>query len=71
MSDEELGEKLVRMESLIAHLEHQYEELNKVVVEQGKVLSKSLSQQEKMADTLREMRQDEIRSDNRKPPHYS
>lgn len=71
MSDEELGEKLVRMESLIAHLEHQYEELNKVVVEQGKVLSKALSQQEKMADTLREMRQDEIRSDNRKPPHYS
>ncbi len=71
MSDEELGEKLVRMESLIAHLEHQYEELNKVVVEQGKVLSKALSQQEKMADSLREMRQDEIRSDNRKPPHYS
>ncbi len=71
MSEDELGEKLVRMESIIAHLEHQYEELNKVVMEQGKVLSKALSQQERIADTLREMRQDEIRGDDRKPPHYS
>ena len=65
MSEDELGEKLVRMESIIAHLEHQYEELNKVVMEQGKVLSKALSQQERIADTLREMRQDEIRGDDR------
>jgi len=71
MSDDDIGEKLVRLESMMTHLEHQYEELNKVVVEQGKVLSKALSQQERIADTLREMRQDEIRSDNRKPPHYS
>ena len=39
MSDEEIGEKLVRMESLVTHLERQYEELNKVVVEQGKALA--------------------------------
>lgn len=71
MSNKEIGANLVRLESILTHLEHQYEELNKVVVEQGKVLAKALSQQEKMADTLREMRQDEIRSDNRKPPHYS
>lgn len=71
MSDDELGKKLVGLESLITHLEQQYEELNKVVVEQGRVLSKALAQQERIAGTLREMRQDEIRGDDRKPPHYS
>ena len=40
MSDEQIGEKLVRMESLVTHLERQYDELNKVVLEQGKALAK-------------------------------
>ena len=40
MSDEEIGEKMALLESLVTHLERQYEELNKVVVEQDKALAK-------------------------------
>jgi uncharacterized coiled-coil protein SlyX len=70
MSDEQIGEKLVRMESLVTHLERQYEELNKVVLEQGKALAKLTNQHERIADSLLDIRQDEIRRDTRKPPHY-
>jgi len=70
MSDEQTREKLVRMESLMTHLERQYEELNKVVMEQGKALAKLTAQHDRIADSLVDIRQDEIRRDTRKPPHY-
>lgn len=70
MSDEQIGDKLALLESLVTHLERQYEELNQVVMEQGKALAKLTTQHDRIADSLLDIRQDEIRRDTRKPPHY-
>lgn len=68
--DHETAERLARLESNIAHLERQYEELNEVVVEQAKVIRKLQTHQQRMAESLETSEMERIKATNAKPPHY-
>jgi uncharacterized coiled-coil protein SlyX len=68
--DKELAERLERLESHVAHLERQYEELNGVVIEQGAAIKKLQSVQQRVAETIENAELDRIKSTNARPPHY-
>lgn len=68
MSD--AAERLEKIETHLAHLERQYEELNQVVIEQGRVLARLQKESAKVSETVQTMEMERIRSTNPKPPHY-
>ena len=68
--NDELSERLAKIESHAAHLERQYEELNLVVIDQGKVIKKLLSAQQRMVETVETTELERIKGTNPKPPHY-
>ena len=71
MTDEDLRVRLQRAEAALAHLEHQYDQLNSVIVEQGRVLDRYRRQLEVLSETVQAQELDRIRSTPTKPPHYS
>jgi uncharacterized coiled-coil protein SlyX len=68
--DTALAERLQTLESHLAHLERQYEQLNEVVIEQGRVLTKIQRELAKTSDAVQTMEIERIRTNNQKPPHY-
>jgi uncharacterized coiled-coil protein SlyX len=68
--DKELAERLEKIESHVAHLEHLYEQLNQVVLEQGRELTRMQAQQQRISRTVETMELERIKSTNQKPPHY-
>lgn len=68
--DDEVAERLKRMESTIAHLEHLTERLNEVVTDQGRELSQLKRKYLAQAQSLETIELERIRSTNAKPPHY-
>ncbi len=68
--DEELLQRLEKLESHLAHLEHQYDQLNQVVLEQGRQLTRMQAVQLKVSQTVETMELERIKSTNAKPPHY-
>lgn len=69
MSDE-TAERLQRIEATIAHLEHQVEQLNGVIIEQGKELEKLKRVVQRQAQTLESIELERVKATNPKPPHY-
>jgi len=67
---EESSERFTRLESHIAHLEHQVEELNGVVIEQGKVIERLRKQVQLQARTLETSVIEQAKANNPKPPHH-
>ena len=63
-------ERLEKIETHLAHLERQYEQLNQVVIEQGRVLTRLQKESAKVSETVQTIELDRIRSNNTKPPHY-
>jgi uncharacterized coiled-coil protein SlyX len=70
MTESEFKERLQKLESNVAHLEHQFDELNKVIVDQEKTIRKQQTQLQRMAQTLEAAELERIKSTNPKPPHY-
>ena len=68
--NEEVNERLTRLESTVAHLEHLTEGLNEVGIEQGRELKELRRKLESQAQSLETIELDRIRSTNAKPPHY-
>lgn len=68
--DKELSERLEKLESNLAHLEHQYDQLNQVVLEQSRQLTKMQALQQKVSQTVEGIELERIKSTNPKPPHY-
>ena len=68
MSD--LSERLERIEAHLAHLERQYEQLNEVVIAQGRALARLQKESAKVSQAVETMELDRIRTNNPKPPHY-
>ena len=68
--NEEASERFARLESHIAHLEHQVEELNEVVIEQGKVIERLRKQAQLHARTLETSLIEQAKANNPKPPHH-
>ena len=68
--NEELSQRLEKIESHLAHLEQQFDKLNEVVIEQGRSLKKLQTHQQRIAQTVERFESDRIKSDQTKPPHY-
>lgn len=67
---EDAAERFARLESHIAHLEHQVEQLNEVVIEQGKVIERLRKQVQLQSQTLETSLMDQAKANNPKPPHH-
>jgi SlyX protein len=64
------SERLQQIESHIAHLEHQVEQLNEVVVDQGKTIDRLKKEVQRQSSVLQTVELDRIKSNNPKPPHH-
>ncbi len=69
MADEN-SERMERLESHLAHLERQVEELNSVVIEQGKVLERLKKEVQRQSSAMQTLELERIKSNVQKPPHY-
>ena len=67
---DEFAQRLEKIESHLAHLERQYEELNQVVIEQARMIKRLQTQQGKIAESVETAEMERIRATNPKPPHY-
>lgn len=68
--DDSLTARLLKVESALAHLEHQHEELNGVVVEQAREIARLQKELGRATQALESAELERIRSNNQKPPHY-
>ena len=69
MNDETLR-RLEKLESNSAHLEHQVEQLNDVVVGQAKLVEHLKKQVQRQSDVLETMELERIKANNPRPPHH-
>lgn len=69
-ADSDLEQRLARLEAHLAHVERVNEELNGVVVEQGRLLTRMQTQLRRIGESLESAERDRILSTNPKPPHY-
>ena len=67
---EENSRRMDRLESNLAHLEHQVEQLNAVVVEQVKLLERLKKEVQRQSAAMQTLELDRIKSNVQKPPHY-
>jgi SlyX protein len=68
--NEETSARLGKIESNLAHLEHQVEELNGVIIEQGKLLERLKKEVLRQSTAMETIEMERIKSNNTKPPHY-
>ncbi|MEI7730567.1 MAG: SlyX family protein [Verrucomicrobiota bacterium] len=64
------AERLEKLETHLAFLERQVEQLNEVVVEQAKILHRLQTLVRNQAESIETMELERIKSTNPKPPHY-
>ncbi len=69
MADEN-SRRMDKFESNLAHLEHQVEQLNGVVVEQVKLLERLKKEVQRQTTAMQTLELERIQSNNQKPPHY-
>ena len=69
MSDENC-QRMDKLESHLAHLEHQVEQLNGVVIEQGKLLDRLKKETQRQSGIMQTLELERINSNVQKPPHY-
>ncbi len=70
MTLEEAVRRIEHLESTVSHVERQTEQLNEVVISQGKELLRLRKQLERMSETFEADQMDRIRTQNTPPPHY-
>jgi uncharacterized coiled-coil protein SlyX len=68
--NDEISQRLERLEANAAHLEHQVEQLNQVIIEQAKTIDALKKQAQRQSQTLESMELDRIKATSAKPPHY-
>ena len=69
MADEN-SRRIEKIETHLAHLEHQVEQLNGVVVEQAKLLERLKKEVQRQSSAMQTMELEGIKSNQQKPPHY-
>lgn len=67
---DEIAQRFEKLESHIAHLEHQVEQLNAVVVDQVKLLERLKKEVQRQSTAVQTWELERIKSNNQKPPHY-
>ncbi len=68
--DEAIAARFERLEANLAHVEHLAEQLNGVLIEQGRQLDALKKLVQRQAATLEHIELERIKSTNPKPPHY-
>lgn len=68
--DNEASARLEKMESHLAHLEHQVDQLNEVIIAQGKTVDWLKKQLLQHSETMETLEMERIKGTNAKPPHY-
>jgi len=69
MADEN-SRRIEKIETHVAHLEHQLEQLNGVVIEQSKLLERLKKEVQRQSSAMQTMELEGIKSNQQKPPHY-
>ena len=68
--NEDIAKRLEQFEANAAHLEHQVEQLNAVVIEQGRLLERLKKEVQRQTRTMETLELERIQLNNQKPPHY-
>ena len=68
--NEEISQRMERVEAHLTHLEHQVEQLNQVLIQQDKVVEFLKKQVKRQSDVLETMELERIKGNQTKPPHY-
>lgn len=68
--NDEVAARLTRVESHLAQLEHLNDQLNEVVIEQGRQIEHLKKQVQRQSMTLENLELERVKSTNPKPPHY-
>jgi uncharacterized coiled-coil protein SlyX len=69
--NEELSQRLERVEAHVAHLERQVEQLNEVVIEQGKLVDRLKKEVQRQSAAMATLELERMKATDPKPPHYS
>jgi len=70
-SEREANPRIERLEAHVAHLEHQVDQLNEVLVAQGRAMNQLKKQIQRHAVTLESFEMERIKASNPKLPHSS
>jgi uncharacterized coiled-coil protein SlyX len=65
-----VNDRLEKLESQLAFLEKQYDDLNQVVIEQSRLIARLQSELSRTSQTLTGIELERIRNTSQKPPHY-
>ena len=68
--NEELSTRLGKIESHLAHLEHQVEQMNSVIMAQDKLLERLKKEVQRQSSNMKTLELERIKANNSKPPHY-
>jgi SlyX protein len=68
--NDETSQRLERIEANVAHLEHQVEQLNGVLIEQGKLVERLKKEVQRQSTQLESQELERIKANNPKPPHH-
>lgn len=63
--------RMQRMEAHIAHLERHFEQLNEVVVEQSKLITRLKKEVQRQTAAMETLELERMKANNPKPPHHS
>lgn len=62
--------RIDKLETNLAHLEHQVEQLNSVVIEQGRLLDRLKKEVQRQSSAMQTWELERIKANVQKPPHY-
>ena len=68
--NDDTSTRLDKMESNLAYLEHQVEQLNGVIIAQGKLLERMKKEVSRQSSAMESMELERIKSNVTQPPHY-
>lgn len=68
--NEELSTRLGKIEAHLAHLEHQVEQMNSVIMAQDKLLERLKKEVQRQSSNMETLELERIKANNPKPPHY-
>jgi uncharacterized coiled-coil protein SlyX len=68
--NEEISVRLGQIETHLAHLEHQVEQMNGVIMAQDKLLERLKKEIQRQSTAMESLELERIKANNTKPPHY-
>ena len=68
--NEDVSSRLGKIESNLAHLEHQVEQMNAVIIEQGRLVERLKKDVQRQTSAMETLELERIKANNARPPHY-